>query len=96
MLEPIKDSVIFKFDSDVTHGRFIEQSDSGIYLGKDHTRDANAPRWGTVVLVGPDVSDVNIGDRILIEPTQWTFRTEFEGQSLWRTVESKILCTEGE
>lgn len=92
MIEPIKNSVLFAFEDKVVNGRFVETSESGIYLGKDHQRDANAPRWGRVFAVGPDVSDISPGDRVLIENTQWTFGLEHEGITVWRTTSDKVLC----
>ena len=92
MLEPIKNSVVFAFEDKVINGRFVESTDSGIYLGKDHTRDANAPRWATVLAVGPEVDAVKNRDRILIEASQWTYGMVYDGVSLWRTTEDKILC----
>ena len=29
---------------------------------------------------------------MLIEALQWTFGSEFEGQKIWRTVDTKILA----
>lgn len=94
MLEPIKNSVIFAFNDSVSGGRFVEQTESGIYLGKDHTRDANSPRWGRVISIGPEVVDVQPNQRILIEASQWTFGMEYDGVTLWRTTDDKILCVE--
>ncbi len=92
MLEPIKDSIIFGFEDGVERGRFVEQTSSGIYLGKDVTRDANAPRWGVVISTGPEVKTVKRGNRILIEASQWTFGMEHDGVKLWRTTEDKVMC----
>jgi hypothetical protein len=94
MLEPIKNSIIFVFEDEIRGGRFVEQTESGIYLGKDHQRDAQAPRWGRVISCGPDVKNVSNNDNILIEPSQWTFGMEYDGVKLWRTTEDKVLCTE--
>jgi len=96
MLEPIRDSIVFAFVDNVRNGRFVEQSESGIYLGRsqDGAADANSPRWGRVLAKGPDVSAVKLGDRILIEPTQWTFGMEYDGVKMWRTTEQHIMCVE--
>jgi co-chaperonin GroES (HSP10) len=92
-LEPIKNSIIFSFDDvAVVKGRFVETTESGIYLGKDYTLDAGAPRWGRVLSLGPDVKDVVDGDKILIEASQWTYEMEFEGKKIWRTTEDKVLA----
>lgn len=95
MLEPIKDSIIFAFEDAVVNNNFVEQSAAGIYLGKDNHRAANTPRWGRVVALGPDVESVRRGDRILIEPTRWTIGMVHDGITLWRTVESSVMCIDG-
>jgi co-chaperonin GroES (HSP10) len=92
MLELIKDSIIFAFEDAVVKGTFVEQTSSGIYLGRSAHRAANAPRWGKVVSVGPDVREVQRGDRILIEPTMWTTGMEYDGVTLWRTTEKYVMA----
>ncbi len=96
MLEPIKDSVVFAFEDTVVNGRFVETSDSGIYLGRSEAgqRDAQAPRWVKVLAVGPDVPrEIVAGSRVLVEPSQWTYGMEYDGVKLWRTTADKIMCT---
>lgn len=95
MLELIKDSIIFAFEDAVVKGNFVEQSASGIYLGRSTQRAANAPRWAKVVSIGPDVVDVKRGDRVLIEPTMWTTGMVYDGVTLWRTVEKHIMAIDG-
>lgn len=95
MLELIKDSIIFAFEDAVVKGTFVEQSATGIYLGRSTHRAANAARWGTVVSVGPDVREVKRSDRILIEPTMWTTGMEYDGVTLWRTAEKHVMAIDG-
>ena len=95
MLELIKDSIIFAFEDAVVGRNFVEMSDSGIYIGRDKYRAANAPRWAKVVSVGPEVYDVKRGDRILIEPMQWTIGMVYDGVTLWRTTEPNVLAIDG-
>lgn len=94
MLEPIKDSVLFAFEDDVDGGKFYQTSESGIFLGSNSHLNANAPRWGRVIAKGPDADSISNGDRILIEPTQWTFGMTYDGVKIWRTIESKIICVD--
>lgn len=96
MIEPIKNSIIFQFVENTQRGRFLEESESGIYLGTDHQREAARPRWGTAIAVGPDVTDVVVGDLILIESSQWTYGTEYDGVKIWRTSEDKVLLVSEE
>ena len=95
MLELIKDSIVFAFEDAVVNGTFVEKSESGIYLGRNTHRAANAPRWAKVVSVGPDVIDVKRGNRILIEPTMWTTGMVYDGITLWRTVEKHVMAIDG-
>lgn len=95
MLELIKDSIIFAFEDAVVKGNFVEQSATGIYLGRSTHRAANAPRWAKVVSIGPDVREVKRGDRILIEPTMWTTGMEYDGITLWRTAEKYVMAIDG-
>lgn len=95
MLELIKDSIIFAFEDAVVKRDFVEKSDTGIYLGRDKHRSANAPRWAKVVSVGPEVHDVKRGDRILIEPMQWTIGMVYDGVTLWRTTEPNVIAIDG-
>lgn len=93
MLKPVKNSVIFAFLDAVHKGRFIETSASGIYIGRSqHGKDdAQAPRWARVLAVGPDVVGIKTTDIILIEPNQWTFGTELDEITIWRTTDDKVL-----
>lgn len=45
----------------------------GIIIGNDDGKDRGIrPRWGTVYAVGQDVTDVKVGDRVLIAHGRWT------------------------
>ena len=94
MLEPIKDSVLFAFEDEVASGKFFDKSKTGIYLGSNSYTNANAPRWGRVLAKGPDADSIKVNDRILIEPTQWTFGMVYDGIKIWRTIEPKIICVD--
>lgn len=98
MIAPIKNSVLFQFEDEVRAGRFQDVSAAGIILGSAVKNQTDVARWGRVVAIGPDVSDVNVGDRILIEATMWTSDITTEDDvRLWRTDDTKIIgvATEG-
>lgn len=71
---PIKDRVFFtdmEFGEETTKGGIVLQSDNGKGGGVK-------PRWGRVWAVGPDQTDVKVGEWILIEHGRWTRTFEYE------------------
>lgn len=65
---PIRDNVF------VTDMSFDEQiSAGGIVIPSDDGKDTGIkPRWGKVYAVGPQQTDVQVGEWILIEHGRWT------------------------
>jgi co-chaperonin GroES (HSP10) len=92
-LQPITNGIFFQFVEDSTGGRFINSAASGIIISSQASDQANLPRWGKVTAVGPNVTDVRVGEFVLIEPGMWTqgFKT-VDGQQLWKTDEEKVLA----
>jgi co-chaperonin GroES (HSP10) len=67
-LVTIHDNVLItdmNFDEQVTTGGIIVGSDNG-------KTEGIKPRWGKVYDVGPDQTDVKVGDWILVEHGRWT------------------------
>lgn len=64
----------------VTNMNFEEQVSTGgiIIRSDDGTSEGIKPRWGKVYEVGPDQTDVSIGDWILIEHGRWTRGVKIE------------------
>lgn len=79
-IKPLHDSVI------VTGMDFTgRQLNSGvILLGDDGKTDGIRPRWAQVYAVGPDNSDVAVGQWVLIEHGRWSRGVKIlkEGQEL--------------
>lgn len=73
-IKPLKDRVFVKnmnFDAQVTKG--------GLYVpSSDGKEDGIVPRWGQVWAVGPEQTEVNIGDWVMIEHGRWTRGVEVE------------------
>lgn len=73
-IKPLKDRVFvsdMNFDGQVTKsGLFIRSTD-----GKE---DGIVPRWGKVWAVGPEQTEVKIGEWVMIEHGRWTRGVEFE------------------
>lgn len=96
MLQPLANGVYFIFEDEVTSTKFVNKSASGILIAEGQGDQVNIPRWGTVISVGPDVTEVQAGDYILIEKGMWTTSFETEGLKLWKTDDTKILCVSDE
>jgi hypothetical protein len=84
--------VLFVFAEEVQDGMFIENTDSGIYLGKSIDSSAKEARWAVAAAVGPDVTQIKAGDKILIGALRWTEGFKADGMKLWKTVEKEILA----
>ncbi len=94
MLKPLKDSVLFVFTEEVSGGLFVEESESGIYLGKSVDSSSNEARWAVVAAVGPEVLTIKTQNKILIGALRWTEGFTISGTKLWKTTESEILAVD--
>ena len=90
-LVTIHDNVLItdmNFDEQVTTGGIIVGSDNG-------KTEGIKPRWGKVYDVGPDQTDVKVGDWILVEHGRWTRGVNVEaatGETITvRRVETKAI-----
>jgi co-chaperonin GroES (HSP10) len=73
-ITPIKDKVLV---SDMEFG--MEQTKSGIVISSDNGKAHGVrPRWGRVWAIGPEQTDVQVGDWILVEHGRWTRTWEVE------------------
>lgn len=73
-LKPLRDNVFvtnINFDEEITTTGIILQSDNGKGQGVK-------PRWGQVWAIGPDQTDVKVGEWILMEHARWTREMEYE------------------
>lgn len=88
---PIKDGVL------VSDMNFEEQKTaSGIIIKSDDGKSEGIrPRWGKVWAIGPDQTDVKVGEWILIEHGRWTRGITVEDQDgneiVIRRVETKSI-----
>jgi len=94
MIRAIKNSIVFTFKDIVRNGQFHEVSTGGIILPTDNDNNAKAARWGTVITVGPEVTDIEPGDQIYVEALQWTAGITYNGIQLWKTNSSKVLAVD--
>ncbi len=86
----LKDGIIFKFLEEITNKAFENKTDWG-FMVNDRTNDPKQPRWGEILVVGPTVEHVKVGDYVLIENLQWTSALHYKGDKFWKTNESRVM-----
>jgi len=67
------------FDQRITQTGLILLNDNGTGLGI-------RPRWGQVYAVGPDQTDVQVGDWVCVAHGRWTRGLDIEDESGSRTI----------
>ena len=69
---PLKDKIL------VSHMNFeMQKTASGLYIPKDNGKSEGIhPRWGKVWAIGPEQTDVSVGEWVLIEHGRWTRTVE--------------------
>jgi co-chaperonin GroES (HSP10) len=94
-LQPLGKNIIFAFVEDTSQGRFVPKSGGKIVIAGQNIDQNRDPKWGKVILVGPDVKqeDVKVGQYILVEPLMWSPGFEHEGVKLWKTDSTKVMAT---
>lgn len=50
-----------------------------------------ADRWARVLVVGPDCTEIRVGDRVMIQAQKWTEGFKHDGVWLWMTNEDVIV-----
>lgn len=87
-----EDKIAFHFEEETVNGGFVSKTDFGLYIQEDHSKQVGQARWGKVIKVGPDCTEVKVGDTILIEPVMWTNGVSLdEGKEFWVTRESNVI-----
>jgi co-chaperonin GroES (HSP10) len=75
-LTPLRDRVLFsdmEFGEEITKGGIILKSDNG-------KADGIKPRWGRVWAIGPEQTEVKVGEWILLEHGRWSRAAEYENE----------------
>lgn len=76
-IKPLRDRV---FVCDMHFGE--ERTRTGLFIpGADGKTQGIMPRWGKVWAVGPEQTEIKIGQWVLIEHGRWTRTVEFENDS---------------
>lgn len=75
-LKPLNDRILV---SDMEFG--IEISKGGIVLPSDNGKvQGIKPRWGKVWAVGPNQTEIKVGEWILVEHGRWSRAAEYESE----------------
>jgi hypothetical protein len=92
-LKPLSKSFLFSFMNDTYGGQFVEKNRGVIQLtNQDLSTQATLARWGMVEAIGELVTDIKVGDIVLIEALMWTKELKYEGVSYWKSDVSKVLA----
>lgn len=87
---PIERGILFKFIEDIENKTFSNKTNAGIVI-KDKFNDMQRPRWGKILVVGPQVTKLTVGDYVLIENLQWTTALRYKDDTFWKTNEDKVM-----
>jgi len=75
-LKLLRDTVLL---ADMEFGE--EKTHSGIILKSDDGRvEGIKPRWGRVWAIGPEQTDVKVGEWVLMEHGRWSRAAEYENE----------------
>lgn len=92
-LKPLQNSFLFEFTNDTAGGKFIEKSKFGIILtNQDLDSQMKYARWGKVLAIGPSVTDIEVGDLVLIESGKWSTAMKYEEKKYWRSLQDFVLA----
>jgi len=89
-IHPLKDNIIV---SDMVFGERISKGGL-VILDDDKKLSGIRPRWGKVFAVGPEVSDINVGQYIYVAHGRWTRGITIEtpeGEKVIRKVDNKDI-----
>ena len=87
------DKVVVRTDDNKRRTQFEETTESGFTISS-YDESTKTPRWGVVVDTGPDVSEFEQGDKVLIDALQWSDALEFDGENIWYSDVSQVLAVE--
>ncbi len=87
------DKVVRRSDLDKTRTQFEETTASGFTISS-YDEGAKMPRWVTVIDCGPDITEFETGDKVLIEPLKWSEAIEFDRITFWYSDETVVMAVE--
>lgn len=96
-LKPLHNQIFFRFNESIISNEkgqkmFETETHSGITVMANIEDSTSTPKWGEVIKVGDYVTEVAVGDQILIEPLMWTNGIKMKNEdTFWKTDEDKII-----
>jgi hypothetical protein len=93
ILQPIGNAFLFSFLSETVGGKFVGKNSGKIILtNQDLDVQGKYARWAKVTAIGSKVTDFSVGDIVLIEALKWTIEYKFNGQSYWKSDDTKVIA----
>jgi co-chaperonin GroES (HSP10) len=96
-IRPIRSHILVK---DMNFGE--QYTAGGIFIPSDDGKSEGVkPRWARVFAVGPECTEVKVGEWILVEHGRWTRGLEVEGDdgvkfTIWRVDNNGIMMSADE
>ena len=90
-IKAVRKNIIFQFADETLSTKFINSSHAGIIITPSDNNQ-NTPRWGRVICVGDQVTDVSTDEYILIDSGKWTTGFLVDGKRYWKTDEDQVLA----
>ena len=85
------------FEDETKWGFVIQADKDGQKAGHGaFDRSVAEGRWGKVLVIGRECENVNVGDYVCVEPQMWTNSFDFDGISVRKTDESKVMIVSKE
>lgn len=91
-LKPIRNQIIFEFTEDAQHGQFNIVTSSGILVRETPEKQVDYCRWGRVLAIGPNVTEIEEGQIVLIDKLRWTSGFKVMDKTYWITTDEEILA----
>lgn len=98
VIDVLDDKVVFQFLDEIDGESFKTIRKSGIIVAETQDNQVGEARWAKVLMIGPDVSEVEKDDFILIEPLRWTTGLKVSGfdSKFWMTDEKSVMAVSDE
>ena len=91
-LTPLGDKIFFVFADEIISDHFQVETKSGLIIKETALDVGTKDRWGLITNVGKDVTEVKIGQYVLIEKLKWTNAIRMNEQKIWMTNQNHILA----
>ncbi len=93
-IKTLHDKILFSFEDENDSKGFNNVSEGGIVFSSYH-HDTRQDRWGIVLVVGPEVKEIKVGDRILVEALKWSEGHKVDDElKIWMTTEENVMLVE--